>query len=826
MAYDRFLIAPYQSGLDKSLSSWLTPEDSFQEFKNVNIFRGKVVKRFGAKLTGNQLTSRARIGLTDTTPEALGPTDGAGNIAGNVAGGVYAIGQTFIIGAELFTVVALGNPSVMTTTGAATVHTFDTTTGAYVINGAAITTQAYFYPADIGITTPLGTAYGTVPGLKFKIGQQFSIGADIFTVTVLGTPGVMITNGAATTCTFNTTTGAYAFAGVTPSTQIYFYPTEPIMGITHYEKGPVNEHTTFAFDTQFVYKYAGSAWNRDVSFTGPFHGSNKQFFWSTNYLGTTAAQIALFTTNFNATVGLNPPATDDPIYYYNETLWADFSAYTKFNSDQDIVSSCKIIIAWKNRLLLLNTMEKEIAPAITNYAHPNRVRYSHNGNPFSENAWLQRRQQYGIAPNIHKADGGGYIDAPVEEQILSAAVIKDRLIVYMERSTWELAYTGNTGLPFVWKSISNDIGCESTFSTVNLEGEVVTVDTTGIYACNGVSIGRIDRQIPEEVFSFLKTTEGTARVHGIKDYFNNLIYWTFLDNASKSTHAYPDKVLVYNYDNKTWSIYDDTITTFGYFEQSTDKTWADPGTWADRGSWGSFYNQAKSRRIIAGNHQGYLFLVNNKKASNAQVLPIANITIAGNTATLDIPSHNLADAEFVKLEDENVTADNTIFRVIRTGTDTIQLSDPNFAGVYTGGGTLTKVSRINIQSKDWNPYIKTGDRVYLARMDFCIVNTGQDQGELIIKYNVDAIKGIDFVEDGQAIEANLGTNILEMYGDILINPLELYKDILWKTVYFQALGDYVNINITLTDEQMLSENKALAPFELQGMILYTKKEGR
>ena len=531
MSYDRFLIAPYQSGLDKSLSTWLTPEDSFQRFKNVNIFRGKIVKRFGAKLTGGQLTSRARIGLSNTAPEDLGATDGAGDIAGTVAGGVYAVGQTFIIGTELFTVVALGNPGVMTTTGAATIHTFDTTTGAFVINGATPTTNAYFYPADIGITTPLGTAYGTVPGLIFKIGQQFSIGADIFTVTALGTPSVMITNGAATIHTFNTTTGAYAFAGVTVSTQIYFYSTEPIMGITHYEKGPVNEHTTFAFDTQFVYKYSGSAWNRDVSFTGPFHGDNNKFFWSTNYLGATADQIAIFTTNFNATVGATPPATDDPIYYYNGTLWADFSAYTKFNSDEDIVSSCKIIIAWKNRLLLLNTMEKDIAPAPTNYAHPNRVRYSHNGNPFTSGVagvqghpWLQRRQTYVDGATTYKADGGGYIDAPVEEQILSAAVIKDRLIVYMERSTWELAYTGNTGLPFVWKSISSDIGCESTFSTVNLEGEVVTVDTTGIYACNGVSIGRIDRQIPTEVFSFLKSVSGTQRVHGIKDYFNNLIY--------------------------------------------------------------------------------------------------------------------------------------------------------------------------------------------------------------------------------------------------------------------------------------------------------------
>ena len=55
------------------------------------------------------------------------------------------------------------------------------------------------------------------------------------------------------------------------------------------------------------------------------------------------------------------------------------------------------------------------------------------------------------------ADGGGYIDASTEEQIVSAEFIKDRLIVYFERSTWELAYTGNEVLPFVWQKINTEL---------------------------------------------------------------------------------------------------------------------------------------------------------------------------------------------------------------------------------------------------------------------------------------------------------------------------------------------------------------------------------
>ena len=825
MAYDRFLIAPYKSGLVKDMASWLTTDNSFSKLQNLHVSRGKIQKRFGSALIGDQLLSRARIGLLSTT-EDLGATSGAGDLAGTVAGTVFAVGQSFSIGTEIFTVTVLGTPGVMATTGAATVHTFDTTTGAFVINGATPTITTYFYPTGYGTTTVAGTATGIVPGLIFKVGQQFSIDTEIFTVPALGIPGAMLSTGAGAG-TFNTTTGAYTITGATPASVIYFYPCEPIMGITHYEKGPVNEHATYVYDTQFIYRYSGTSFIKDTTFTATFHGDYKQFFWSANYLGPTADQIALFTTNFNYTLGVNPPATDDPIYYYDNTTWGDFSAYTKFNSASDIVSSCKIIIAWKNRLLLLNTVEKDIAPTITNSAHPNRVRYSHNGNPFSNNAWLQRRQVIGA----DKADGGGYIDAPIEEQIMSAAVIKDRLIVYFERSTWELAYTGNTGLPFIWKSISADVGCESTFSTVNIESEILTIDTTGVYACNGVSVGRIDKQIPDEIFSFLRSAEGTQLVNGIKDYSNNFIYWTFLDYANESTHKYPNKILAYNYDSRSWSIYDDTITTFGYFEQSGDITWSSAGPWSSDATWGSGYRQAQSRRIIAGNHKGYLFSIDNTKNYNADVLPIANLTIATGTATLTIPEHNIADGDYVELKDNNisVTKDSVlsyenIFKATWVSADSISLIDPTFAGTYEGNGTLSRVSRVELQSKDWNPYVKTGDRLYLARIDFCIKNTGN--GKATVNYNVDAIKGIDFVNEGNVSNASLGTNVIDLHGDVEMNPLEVYRDILWKTIYFQALGDFVNINITLSPEQMLDKRYALANFELQGMILYTMKEGR
>jgi len=54
-----------------------------------------------------------------------------------------------------------------------------------------------------------------------------------------------------------------------------------------------------------------------------------------------------------------------------------------------------------------------------------------------------------------------------------------------------------------------------------------------------------------------------------------MVYWCFKNKSAPATITYPNQVLIYNYENQTWAYFDDTITTFGYFEQNTGLTWAD-----------------------------------------------------------------------------------------------------------------------------------------------------------------------------------------------------------------------------------------------------------
>jgi len=672
--------------------------------------------------------------------------------------------------------------------------------------------------AGIGTTSGVGDATGTVAGTIFKIGQMFSIGTEIFTVYQ---DGVMFTTGAATTHTYNTTTGVFNFVGATINTQIYFYPAEPVMGITNLETNVLNNNPSIAFDTQFVYQYDGNAWVLIGPTVGSeFKGENYDFFQATNWRGVTSNVNLMFVTNFNATVPA--AATDDPMWYYAGGGLAGWTAFQPvFIVGANFVRSARIILPFKDRLILLNTVENNGGGGLgVNTAHVNRCRFSHNGSPVAASAYYE--------PNQVGSTGGGWIDAATKEQIIGAEFIKDRLIVYFEKSTWELAYTGNAVQPFLWQKINTELGSESTFSSVPFDKAILTIGTTGIHACSGANVIRIDHTIPDQIFEIRNDNQGPLRVAGIRDYFLETVYWTFpASNSDNFAETYPDKVLVYDYRYKTWAINDDSITAFGYYEQQTGVTWASTNlTWAEADfTWGSGTIQPEFRQIVAGNQQGFIFKIESTISSNESVLQITNISAGvGNLVTIDTIEHNLATDDFIKISNcQGVTGVNgNIYKVTSLALGQIQITEASFAGTYTGGGTMARVSQIDILTKRYNPYIKTGKNVSIDSVDFAVQKT--TDGEITVDYYPSS-SNTSMVEGGIVSGAILGTNILETSAYALV-PLEASQDLLWHRVYFGAEGDSIQLRLYLDEAQMTDPAISESGFTLEGFILNMSTTGR
>lgn len=763
MAYDRFLIGPMESGLQTNLPAWQIMDDAWRVLINVYCWRGRIRKRFGSYYMG--------------------------------------YGADSAVTAQLFSRLSIpitGGPGV-------------------------------------GFTDAAGNASSTVPGSVFQVGQMFSIGDAIYTVSALGTPANLLQTVATPTATFDTTTGIYNFVGAPPLTQIFYFPSLPVMGITEYATGPIENHPSYAFDTQFGYVYAGGFWERTGVANMIFHGSDSDFFWSTNWIGATANIICLFTTNFHVVNpnGITVSPGDDPIWETQDgTNWLPFYPYylpgmgVYAPTTGPFVQSARIILQFKNRLILLNTIENDNSGGGNtgnNKHYAQRCRYSHIGSPFAANAWYEPNN-FDSAGN--KADGAGFLDATTEEEIISAEFIKDRLIVYFETSTWELAYTGNEVRPFTWQKINTELGSQSTFSTVPFDKQVLTIGNVGVHACNGANTVRIDSNIPSEVFKINQAENGIKRVCGIRDYYTELVYWSFPSNRTNSERYFPDEILVYNYQNESWAIFEDCITAFGYFEQQQTATWATTiRTWETiNDTWDSGLFSQQIRQIIAGNQEGFMFIVDPNLSRNAPVMQVTNMTYVGTLVTVTIINHSLKPYDYITLENaQGVTIPNLIYPVSRIlDKDRIQLRITDFAGTYTGGGTVARVSEINMESKQWNPYLDKGQNFAIIRIEFCVERTSN--GQITVDYGPSS-SNRSMISDANSSTAIVGKNILST-APYSLYPMEKFQERLWHPVYFQVSGSFIQLSMYLNEDQITNPLIAFSDFQLEALELVLQKAGR
>ena len=687
-------------------------------------------------------------------------------------------------------------------------NAYSSLTNAYVWRGRVKKRWGYSYfpegelasrlRINLGNTDANGDISVTVFGSVFAVGQMFSIGSQIFTVSVTGTPGTMLKTGA-TLATYNTTTGALVINGAAATTACYFYPATPVMGIRLRETSNVNFEDTVAFDTQFAYRRLASHWERLG--TAVWTGGSSDFFWTVNYRSSNSYTTALWTVNY---------VTADQIRYIDEgsTTWNTIRPQLDIGGTR-FLESAKIILGFKDRLIVLNT--KETDGGVQTFK--NRVRWSQNGDPtVAATSWLD-----------DTPGKGGYNDASTQEAIISADFIKDRLIVYFERSTWELVYTGDFSLPFRWQQLNNELGVESTFSIIGFDKGVVGVGNVGVHTCNGVNVSRIDEKIPNEVYKIHNENDGPERVYGIRDYLNEIVYWTFPDATNNPT--YPTQILLWNYQNNTWAFFKDSFTCFGYFQKDADLAWSQLGTlygtWAQWNEiWGGPRAQSAFPDIIAGNQQGFTLIVNTNKPGNSQSLYITDYT--GNTITC--VDHNLDSTDYVLIEEcQGATStNNTVVKVAVVDEDNITVDGAAVTGTYTGGGKLTRISNIDITSKQWNPGTPVGKQFKLNYIDFLLDKTSD--GEVSVDYFLDfnTNSSIQSQNTGNVL---LGSNVLYTKPEGTLGSTNNQVR-LWHRYFLQVEGQTIQIKIYMSDTQMRDVSISQSDFQLDGLIIYVSEEGR
>jgi len=343
-------------------------------------------------------------------------------------------------------------------------------------------------------------------------------------------------------------------------------------------------------------------------------------------------------------------------------------------------------------------------------------------------------------------------------------------------------------------------------------------------------VQRIDDKIPQEVFKIHNENAGVERVAGIRDYSTEMVYWSF--PAAENNTIFPNRMLVYNYKNGSWAFNDDSITAFGYFQNTDDLTWgACTYTWEEFGRlWNSGLNQSLTKEVLAGNQEGFTFVMDSNRFSNAPALQITNIDLAAlPLINLTVINHNLQQGDFVLIEFVQGTTNlnNYIFKVFsadaafpNTFTIEQQVGLPP-AGAYTGGGVISRISKIDIRTKEFNFY-QQDMRMAIDSVGFDVDRSSA--GNIYVNF-FSSTSGLQMANEAIANQVNLGNYILDTV-PYATSPLENNQDRLLRHVYIQAEGDCIQLQLTWTDEQMVDVNNMKSLFELNSMTFHASPAGR
>lgn len=702
-----FMIGPVKDGVRKDLRPISIPEDSFETLEDMYVFRGRVRRRVGYELLG-------RLAQRFTT-SALGNVAGPGTTAFNI----YAL-------------IGISDPGVS------------------------------IIPGTITISVAAPGSYTIIENLDFS-------GKLIASAGVGFTGGTINYNTGALSLTFS---AGFAASAITITFSLAI--NTPAMGISTRELSGINNEDTIVFSPKYSFIYDNVLQGFDIlpsTMQTTWNGTNSDFFYTTNYQGgfwatnniagmhyfsitniTNAANAQVTAAGnifqigdpvfFNEVQGMtqingltgtvtiagNPftvsidttafgvyggggivqsprrivTGAGDGIRYYTGGTWVNFAP--PIQSDQ-YLQGCLILIPYRGYLVALNTKE---GPAGNNVNYPQRARYSQLGTVYYTSPVPTNQTIDSDSWRDDIFGRGGAIDAPTSEQIIGAQFVKDILIVFFERSSWRLRFTQNEIIPFVWERINVEFGAESTFSLVPFDKGTYAVGNRGIVICDGYSTNRVDIKIPDLVFEFENENLAIKRVHGIRTFESKLVYWCYPDSMQNA--LYPNRLLVYNYEQDCWAIFKDSFTCFGNWQSSNDRTWANSGDidWASADfPWNSGQLQAQYEQIIGGNQQGYVEKMEFKTQNDASLF-ISSLT-AASPGIFTSPDHNLETLDWVKinkvagiLNSDGTSLNQRNYRVSKEGLNTFHLQE--FEPFSLGTSLAASTSFTETILSPWAPF--------------------------------------------------------------------------------------------------------------------------
>ena len=211
------------------------------------------------------------------------------------------------------------------------------------------------------------------------------------------------------------------------------------------------------------------------------------------------------------------------------------------------------------------------------------------GNVQVSGTWHKSRVYWSWIKNENTWNALDFIDVGKNDGqgIQRLKVLGDRLVVYKERSIYNLFFTGDADVPFILPGggrSNSHVGCVAPFSVQAVDNGHVFLSTDGLYFYDGLNSYKLSDKISATLLGLNKTrfTKACSLVQNTKHR-----YWLGLSSSSVSEH---DRVIVWDWYNNAFTVYvglsPSAMATF--FSEGTDERpyFGDFSGYAYRGDYG------------------------------------------------------------------------------------------------------------------------------------------------------------------------------------------------------------------------------------------------
>lgn len=491
---------------------------------------------------------------------------------------------------------------------------------------------------------------------------------------------------------------------------------------------PDSTKELLAFDQNFLYKFnTGSGVFDQIAFGGSmaayagFNISAKDL-----YISGTSYPFADNTARFVfCGEGIAPNGAGSSIFFYDGTEVLDF---TDLGDNPDYAAPTMGTLTSATYVLWFNERLNFIVPVISGVEYNQGVLYS------------GIRTVSGNGDKFNVA-GSGLFQADTYQTITGATILGQILQLNLDRGAYVLEKTRDAFNPYFGRIVTGVLGTNAKFSAISWNDIVDSIGKTGVLGVDGRQNLRIDNKIPNFTRQEIDQIDFNLTYGGF-DRINNQFLWAYKESESDSDTQ--NSVLVRNYEENTWSVYDQRFSVFGQTDIGLNLTWDDIDETTGNESWARWDTTEEIwdriglgeavQKTLAGDDLGFIYELN--QDYDDYFTNISAIA-AGTTTTLTVTATGVLTGDLVTISNvggmielnnfdtETNEQSGNLYEVISATATSIEINvDSTLFTAYTSGGILSKVISFYAETIPFNPYRSQGRRCYVSHIELYIDTNG------------------------------------------------------------------------------------------------------